>query len=88
MPYLIYGINSRMTEMRKITAILPTKLVEAAMETSGANLTETLRNALRDYNHHAASQRLLAMRGKVKLELDLEELREDREFDEHGNVIN
>lgn len=64
-----------MTEMRKITAILPTHLVEAAMETSGANLTETLRQALRDYNHRAASQRLLAMRGKVKFDLDWRELR-------------
>ena len=75
MPYSIYGINSRMTEMRKITAILPTRLVEAALETSGAGLTETLRNALRDYNHRAASQRLLAMRGKLKFDLDWRDLR-------------
>lgn len=77
-----------MTEMRKITAILPTRLVEMAMETSGAGVTETLRAALRDYNHRAASQKLLAMRGKFPdLNFDLKELREDREFDERGNVI-
>jgi hypothetical protein len=64
-----------MTEMRKITAILPTRLVEMAMETSGAGVTETLRAALRDYNHHAASRKLLAMRGKVKFGLDWRELR-------------
>lgn len=78
-----------MIEMRKITAFLPASLVESAMKTSGAGVTETLRQALRDYNHHTASKRLLAMRGKFPgLDIDLEELREDREFDEHGNVIN
>lgn len=55
--------------------ILPAPLLEAAMATSGANLTETLRVALRDYNHHAASQRLLAARGKVRFEPDWRELR-------------
>ena len=64
-----------MSEMRKITAFLPAQLVESAMETSGAGLTETLRQALRDYNHHAASQKLLAMRGKVKFDSDWRELR-------------
>jgi hypothetical protein len=64
-----------MTEMRKITAFLPAQMVDSAMKASGAGLTETLRQALRDYNHHAASQRLLAMRGKVKFEHDWRELR-------------
>ena len=31
---------------------------------------------------------MLELRGKVKFEFDLDELREDREFDEQGNVIN
>lgn len=64
-----------MSDMRKITAMLPAPLLDAAMEVSGRNLTETLRVALRDYNHHAASQRLLAARGKVRFELDWRELR-------------
>lgn len=64
-----------MGDMRKITAILPAPLLDAAMEVSGASLTETLRRALRDYNHHAASQRLLAARGKVRFEFDWRELR-------------
>jgi hypothetical protein len=64
-----------MIEMRKITAILPSALIESAMEVSGANLTETLRAALRDYNHRAASRRLLAMRGQVPLALDWRTLR-------------
>jgi hypothetical protein len=64
-----------MSEMRKITAILPSALIESAMEVSGTNLTETLRTALRDYNHRAASRRLLAMRGQIPFELDWRELR-------------
>jgi len=64
-----------MSEMRKVTVFLPAQLVETAMKTSGAGLTETLRHALRHYNHHAASRKLLAMRGKVKFESDWRELR-------------
>lgn len=78
-----------MSEMRKVTAFLPAQLVETAMKNSDAGLTETLRHALRHYNHHAASRKLLAMRGKfpdIARDYDLGELREDREFDEHGNV--
>jgi len=64
-----------MGEMRKITAILPADLVDSAMMVSGNGLTETIRQALRDYNHHAASQRILGMRGKLKFEMDWRELR-------------
>ena len=64
-----------MTEMRKVTTFLPADLVDAALGVSGLNLTETLRAALRQYNHHAASQRLLAARGKVSFELDWQALR-------------
>ncbi len=69
------GIFCRMDDMRKITAILPGSLVDSAMAVSGATLTETLRQALRDYNHRAASRRLLALRGKVKFDVDWRELR-------------
>jgi len=64
-----------MGEMRKITAILPAYLVDSAMMASGNGLTETIRQALRDYNHHAASQRILGMRGKLKFGMDWRELR-------------
>ena len=45
------------------------------MEVSGANLTETLRAALRDYNHRAASRRRLTMRGQIPFALDWRTLR-------------
>lgn len=79
-----------MGDMRKITAFLPARLMDSAMKNSRAGVTETLRQALSDYNHRAACQNLLALRGKfpgLADELNLQELREDREFDKHGNII-
>ena len=64
-----------MSDMRKITAILPAELLTCAMNASGLSLTETLRQALRDFNHRAAGQKLLAMRGKVEFALDWQTLR-------------
>ncbi len=69
------GIHCRMSEMRKITAFLPASLIDTAMASSGLGLTETLRVALREHNHRAASQRLLDMRGKIPFELDWRDLR-------------
>ncbi len=64
-----------MGEMRKITAVLPSELVDSAMMVSGNGVTETIREALRDYNHRAASQRILGKRGKLRFELDWRALR-------------
>jgi hypothetical protein len=76
-----------MSEMRKITAFLPAELLATAQANSGVGLTETLRKALEDFNHSAWCRRMLELEGKVKIDVDLEELREDREFDAQGNVI-
>ena len=70
-----YGIKPRMNDMRKITAILPEPLLDGAMRNSGLGLTETLREALRQYNHRAASQRLLQLQGKVQFDLHWRDLR-------------
>ena len=77
-----------MSDMRKITAFIPISLLETAQANTGEGVTETIRIALEKLNHVAWSRRMLELRGKVKFEFDLEDLREDREFDEHGNVIN
>jgi hypothetical protein len=77
-----------MTATRKITAFLPADLLATAQGHTGEGVTETLRLALEKLNYAAWCQRMLELRGKVKFEFDLDELREDREFDEHGNVIN
>ena len=75
-----------MGDLRKITAFLPTRLIADAQANSGEGLTQTLKLALERYNRSLWYERLLAARGKFKLDIDLDALREDREFDEHGNV--
>ncbi len=76
-----------MTEMRKITAFVPANILEAAQSQTGAGITETLRIALEKLAHQQFYQRMRELKGKVKFDDGLDELRKDREFDEHGNVI-
>ena len=76
-----------MTKMRKVTAILPADLLEAAQSFTGVGVTETLRIAIEKLAHRQFYDRMREMRGKMKFDIDLDELREDREFDEHGNVV-
>ena len=76
-----------MTEMRKITAILPAKLLAASQAATGEGVTETLRRALEAMNHADWCRRMLALEGRVPLDIDLDALREDREFDASGNVV-
>ena len=87
MLYVKYGIDRRMTEMRKITAFIPAELLSNAQSHTGLGVTETLRIALERFSHAEWCRKLLELEGKIKLDIDLEELRKDREFDEHGNVI-
>ena len=83
-----YGILRRMSEMRKITAFVPAKLLASAQAYTGEGVTETLRQGLEKLAHQAFYDRLRALKGKVKFDdFDLDELRRDREFDAHGNVI-
>ncbi len=77
-----------MSEMRKITAFLPAELMATAQASTGEGVTETLRQALEQLAHAAWSRRMLELEGKITFDIDLEALREDRAFDEHGNVIN
>jgi hypothetical protein len=75
-----------MSEMRKITAFVPAELLASAQAYTGEGVTETLRQGLEKLAHQAFYDRLRALKGKVKFDISLDELREDREFDEHGNV--
>jgi len=79
---------SRMDDTRKITAILPRQLLATAQEYTGAGVAETLKIALERLAREQFYNRMRELRGKVKPDLDLDELREDREFDEHGKLIN
>ncbi len=75
-----------MTEMRKITAFVPADLLASAQAYTGEGVTETLRQALEKLAHQAFYDKLRSLKGKVKFDVSLDELREDRAFDEHGNV--
>jgi len=76
-----------MNDMRKITAVLPAELLARAQANTGEGVADTLRIALERLNHAEWCRRMLELRGKIQIDIDLDELREDREFDEHGNVI-
>ena len=77
-----------MSEMRKVTAFLPAELLANAQAQTGAGVTETLKRSLEEMVRREAYRRLRELRGKVSFDdFNLEELRRDREFDEHGNVI-
>jgi len=77
-----------MNDMRKITAVLPANLIAKAQANTGEGVADTLRIALERLNHAEWCRRMLELRGKIQIEVDIEELREDRQFDEFGNVIN
>ncbi len=76
-----------MTAMRKITAIIPADLLSSAQSYTGEGVTETLRIALERLAHAEWSRKMLELEGKVKLDIDIAALREDRDFDENGDVI-
>jgi hypothetical protein len=75
-----------MSQMRKITAFVPAEALAAAQAYTGEGVTETLRIALEKLARQSFYDQLRALKGKVKFDIDLDELRQDREFDEHGNV--
>jgi hypothetical protein len=63
-----------MGEMRKITVDVDAKVLEAA-RSEGAGVAETVREALKQLAHKRASERLLALEGKVKFAHTWQELR-------------
>ena len=80
MPYLKYGINDHMSEMRKITAFIPAELLATAQAYTDEGVSETLRIALRKMCESWAYKRLLELQGTMDLEADgvtLDMLRDD-----------
>jgi hypothetical protein len=76
-----------MSEVRKITAFVPADLLASAQAYTGRGVTETIRLALEKLARERFYEGMRSLRGKVHFDIDLDELREDREFDENGNVI-
>jgi hypothetical protein len=63
---------------RRITANLPKDLLEEAMRATRKGITDTLVEGLRLVRRARAYEKALALRGKVRLEIDLEGSRERR----------
>lgn len=63
---------------RKITLEVPEELLQRALASSGQGITQTVRRGLELVAAGRAYDELRRLRGKVKLGIDLEALREDR----------
>ena len=59
--------------------LLPEDLIEKAQQTTGDNLTATVRKGLEIVAASGAYKALRKMKGKYKLSIDLKELRKDRD---------
>jgi hypothetical protein len=62
---------------RKVTVMLPQDLVKEAAKVSGSGLTPTIREGLEKVLAADAYQQIRRLRGKVKLSINVDELRRD-----------
>jgi len=65
-----------MNKTRRTTANLPADLLEEATRITGKGITETLIEGLRLVKRSSAYEKAMALRGKIKLDIDLDEARE------------
>lgn len=67
-----------MTAVKRITANLPSHLLDEAMGVTGKGITETLVEGLERVRRARAYHKAMALRGKLRLVVDLEKSRERR----------
>lgn len=67
-----------MAKTQKITAHVPVETLRRARAATGEGVTETVRLGLEMLASARAAAELRRLRGKVRLDIDLEELRRDR----------
>lgn len=67
-----------MKAVQKITVRVPEELLKRAQKSTGQGITETVRQGLRLVAARDAYRKLRDLRGKVKVDVDVETLREDR----------
>ncbi len=67
-----------MSEVQKITAHVPVELLRRAKAATGKGTTETVRLGLDMLASAKAADELRRLRGKVRLSVELKELRRDR----------
>ncbi len=65
-----------MADLKRITANLPEDLLSDAMAVTGEGITGTLVQGLALIRRTRAFHKAMALRGKLQLEVDLEESRE------------
>ena len=77
---IVIQIDVSITGMtvRRITANLPGDLLDAAMEVTGKGITETIIDGLEQVKRRRALARALALRGKMRLDINLDRSRERR----------
>jgi hypothetical protein len=63
---------------RRVTANLPRDLLEEAMNVTGKGITETIVEGLQLVRRSRAYEKAMAMRGKIRLSVDIGESRERR----------
>ena len=68
----------RMGEMRKITVEVPEELLESALASTEEGITQTVRRGLELVAAGRAYEELRRLRGKLRLGIEIEALREDR----------
>jgi hypothetical protein len=64
---------------KKVTVMLPKELLARALKVSGEGITPTLRKGLELVAAKESYQKLLKLKGKFDLGIDLNELRKDRD---------
>lgn len=74
---VLIGVNTGvMISAKRITANLPADLLDDAMAVTGRGITETLVEGLRLVRRAAAYEKAMALKGKIRLDIDLGESRE------------
>jgi hypothetical protein len=65
-----------MARVRRVTANLPGDLLDEAMHVTGQGITKTLVTGLRLVRRTRGYEKAMALRGKVRLKIDLDQSRE------------
>jgi hypothetical protein len=67
-----------MSRVRRVTANLPEDVLREAMAVTGEGITETILRGLRLVRRTRAYEQAMALRGKIRLDVDLAASRERR----------
>jgi hypothetical protein len=72
------GMMAGMKAARKITVVVPDELVRRARRATGLGVTPTVRRGLELVAARDTYRKLRRLRGKLRLAIDIDRLREDR----------